>query len=99
VIEALACGTTPLVTDIPALRRITGNGAVGALSRPGDPIVMGDAMVRWAGRDRAALRRQARAHFEAHLSIPALGRELRSAYEAVATARSGGRAAEAASAR
>ena len=83
VLEALACGTTPLVTDIPALRRITGGGAVGALSRPGDAVVMGDAMVRWARRDRAELRRRARAHFEAHLSIPALGRELRTAYEAM----------------
>jgi glycosyltransferase involved in cell wall biosynthesis len=93
VVEALACGTTPLVTDTPALRRITGDGAVAALSRAGDPIVMGDAMVRWAARDRATLRRDARAHFEAHLSIPALGRELRSAYEAVTSAQSGGRVA------
>jgi glycosyltransferase involved in cell wall biosynthesis len=31
VIEALACGTTPIVTDIPSLRWITGNGSVGGL--------------------------------------------------------------------
>ncbi|HKP77445.1 MAG TPA: glycosyltransferase family 4 protein, partial [Longimicrobiaceae bacterium] len=36
VLEALACGATPLVTDIPAFRRMTRDGAVGGLFRPGD---------------------------------------------------------------
>ncbi len=40
VMEALACGTVPIVTDIPALRRVTGGGAVGALFPPGDARAM-----------------------------------------------------------
>lgn len=87
VIEALACGTTPLVTDIPSFRKITGNGAVGALSPPGDAAAMAAALVEWSRRDRARLRAQARAHFERELSFNAIGRQLRAAYESLAARR------------
>ncbi len=83
VLEALACGTTPLVTDIPSYRRITGGGALGALSAPGDATAMACAIIEWAGRDRGALRRAARAHFDGALSFRALAEELRSAYRAL----------------
>ena len=84
VIEALACGTTPLVTEIPSFRRITGEGAHGALSPPGDAGAMAAAMVDWAGRDRGALRREARRHFERSLSSGAMGGQLFHAYRSVA---------------
>jgi glycosyltransferase involved in cell wall biosynthesis len=83
VLEALACGATPLVTDIPSLRRITGDGAVGALFAPGNADALAAAMTSWARRDRSALRRAARGHFERRLSLPALGAELAAAYQAV----------------
>src|SRR6185295_6630591 len=59
LIEALACGTTPLVTDIPSFRRITGEGAVGALVPPGDSAALARAIRSWSCRDRLALRRDA----------------------------------------
>lgn len=83
VIEALACGTTPLVTDIPAFRRITRNGAVGALSEPGNARAMAEAVIEWSERDRRALRDTARAHFERSLSFEVLGEELRATYRAL----------------
>ncbi len=83
VIEALACGTTPLATDIPSLRRITDHGRVGALTPPGNPEAMADGLVRWASRDRRRLRTEARSHFDRHLSFAAVARELRAAYEAL----------------
>ncbi|MBI4540922.1 MAG: glycosyltransferase family 4 protein [Gemmatimonadetes bacterium] len=83
VLEALACGTTPLVTDIPSFRRMTGGGAVGALSPPGDADAMARALIEWSGRDRAVLRRAARDFFERELSFEAVGVQLRTAYEAV----------------
>lgn len=82
LLEALACGTTPLVTDIPASRRIVGD--VGALTPVGDPDALAEAMVAWAARDAAAGRRAARARFAAALTFDAVGRELRAAYDAVA---------------
>ena len=83
VIEALACGTTPIVTDIPPFRRITGNGAAGGLSSPGDSAGIAWSLLKWAKRDRVQLRRTARAHFERSLSFSAIGTELRGAYQEI----------------
>jgi glycosyltransferase involved in cell wall biosynthesis len=91
VIEALACGTTPLVTDIPSFRRITGDGAFGALSLPGSVADMTRALIEWSARDRVALRRAARMHFERALSFNALGAELRTAYRTIVARSSRGR--------
>ncbi|AHG88378.1 glycosyl transferase group 1 [Gemmatirosa kalamazoonensis] len=84
LLEALACGTAPLVTDIPAARRIVGDA--GSLTPVGDATALAAAMVAWAARAREPLRRAARARFEDALTFDAVGRELRTAYESVARA-------------
>jgi glycosyltransferase involved in cell wall biosynthesis len=81
LIEALSCGTTPLVTDIPSFRRICGEGRAGSLTPVGDARAMADAMIAYAGRDRVSLRAAARAHFEEALSFDAIGRQLRGVYQ------------------
>jgi glycosyltransferase involved in cell wall biosynthesis len=83
LIDALACGTTPLVTDIASFRRITGNGEFGALVPVDDAPAMAAAIRHWSGRERATLRRRAREHFEHDLSFDAIGRQLSAAYDAV----------------
>jgi glycosyltransferase involved in cell wall biosynthesis len=83
IIEALACGTTPIVTDIPSFRRITGEGRYGALTPVDDPAAFADAIRAWSRRDRQVLRRQARTHFERELSFDAIGRQLRAVYDHV----------------
>lgn len=83
LLEALACGTTPLVTDIPSFCRITGNGAVGALFPPDDAPALCRLLVEWSRRNPAGLRASARRHFESRLSFRAVADELRYAYEAV----------------
>jgi glycosyltransferase involved in cell wall biosynthesis len=83
LIEALACGTTPLVTDIPSFRRITGDGRCGALVPVADSARFSEAIREWSSRDRLALRRRAREHFERELSFDAIGRQLRAAYDAL----------------
>ena len=85
LLEALACGATPLVTDIPATRQIT--GAAGSLTPVGDSRSLGDAIVAWAARDQPMLRRAARARFDAALTFDAIGRQLRGAYETLADMR------------
>jgi glycosyltransferase involved in cell wall biosynthesis len=87
VIEALACGTTPLVTDIPAFRKVTKQGQFGALAPPGNAAAMAENWLAWSGRDRARLRYDARRHFEDDLSYDAIGRDLRAVYEAAAGSR------------
>lgn len=81
LIDALACGTTPLVTDIPSFRRITGEGACGALVPVAAATALADAIRDWWRRDQPTLRRRAREHFEQDLSFDAIGRQLRAAYD------------------
>jgi glycosyltransferase involved in cell wall biosynthesis len=84
VMEALACGTTPLVTDIPSFRVITGRGAFGGLFPRGDSAALARIIMEWADRDREELRRGAREHFERSLSYAAVGTQLVHAYRSVA---------------
>jgi len=84
LIEALACGATPIVTDIPPSRRIVGDA--GSLTPVGDAPSMSRALVEWAGRDRDTLRRMARARFDESLTFASIGRDLRKTYETLAAA-------------
>jgi glycosyltransferase involved in cell wall biosynthesis len=68
LIEAVAAGASPVVTDIPSSRALTGDGAVGALWRCGETL-------------GPATRVRVRAHFDAHLSSAAIGRKLAAAYD------------------
>jgi glycosyltransferase involved in cell wall biosynthesis len=81
LIEALACGLPPVVTDIPSFRTLTGGGNVGALWRCGDSREFCQALLSLATKPQPALRRATRAHFDAELSFSALGRKLYAMYE------------------
>ncbi|HEX5209375.1 MAG TPA: glycosyltransferase family 4 protein [Steroidobacteraceae bacterium] len=78
LIEALACGLPPIVTDIPSFRALTADGTIGQLWRAGDAGSLCSALMRAqaAPADRAAVR----GHFERHLSFEALGRRLTAVY-------------------
>jgi glycosyltransferase involved in cell wall biosynthesis len=80
LIEALACGLPPLVTDIPSFRALTGAGAVGRLWQPGDPDSLCAALLEAPARTDPQARAAVRAHFERELSLEALGRKLLAAY-------------------
>jgi len=84
LIEALACGLTPVVTDIPSFRALTGRGAVGALWPTGDARALCGALVSMASRLDAQTRAVVRAHFERELSFEAVGAKLRGIYEELA---------------
>jgi glycosyltransferase involved in cell wall biosynthesis len=81
LIEALACGLPPAVTDIPSFRSLTGHGAVGALWPTGDAAALCDALLAIAAQPDAARRAAARRHFEYELSFEAVGRKLAVAYQ------------------
>ena len=83
VIEALACGLPPVVTDIASFRSLTAQGAAGRLWPCGDARALGQALVQMAAQPRADLRAAARAQFERDLSSEALGRGLRAIYQDV----------------
>jgi glycosyltransferase involved in cell wall biosynthesis len=80
LIEALACGLPPAVTDIPSFRALTGEGAVGQLWRCGDAESMTRSVLALASRSNAEARAAVRAHFEQEVSFAAVGRKLHRAY-------------------
>ena len=83
LIEALACGTPPVVTSIPSFRTLTGNGTIGALFSPGDPASFARAFDRVWAAGPTGLRPAVREYFETFLSYPAVARSLMSAYRAL----------------
>jgi glycosyltransferase involved in cell wall biosynthesis len=81
LIEALACGLPPVVTDIPSFRSLTGAGQVGALWPKGDAAKLCDELLSLASRPQAEIRAEVRVHFERELSFDAVGRKLALAYQ------------------
>jgi glycosyltransferase involved in cell wall biosynthesis len=84
LIEAMACGATPIVSDIAPFRRLTGAGtsaAIGALAPVGDAAAFAGALVMLAARSRAELRTAAIAHFDTNLAFDRIGQQLRAIYE------------------
>jgi glycosyltransferase involved in cell wall biosynthesis len=81
LIEALACGLPPVVTDIPSFRALTGGGAVGRLWPCDDRHALGEALRSVAGTRGSATRAAVRAHFDRELSFAALGGKLVAMYE------------------
>lgn len=81
LLEALASGAMPVVTDIPSFRALTGDGRVGHLWPCGDAAGLAAALTR-AAANRPS-REQVRAHFDATLSFTALGRQWAEAYAQV----------------
>lgn len=80
VIEALACGLPPLVTDIASFRALTAGGAVGRLWPRGDARALCQALLQLLAQPQAALHAAARRQFEVALSPAALGGKLRATY-------------------
>ncbi|QRN55857.1 glycosyltransferase family 4 protein [Dyella caseinilytica] len=87
LLEAMACGALPVVTDIPAFRTLTGGGRIGELYPCGDPVKLAEALLR-ASHSRPK-RAHIRAHFDEALSFHAVGRKWAGAYEHVLQHRGG----------
>jgi glycosyltransferase involved in cell wall biosynthesis len=81
LIEALACGATPVVSAIPSFRALIGDGAVGALAPVGDAAAFARALVEVAGQPRETARRRVVEHFRRTLSFDVVGARLRGIYE------------------
>jgi glycosyltransferase involved in cell wall biosynthesis len=71
LIEAMAAGVVPVVTDIPSFRAIVGDGF--ARWQPGDAGDFARALLQTCAADLEALKAAARARFERALSWDALG--------------------------
>lgn len=83
LIEALACGLPPVVTDIPSFRSLTKAGSVGKLWPCDDAHALCQALLSIAKCSSSELRAVVRSHFERELSSNALGVKLTAMYEDV----------------
>lgn len=80
LIEALACGLPPAVTDIPSFRSLTKAGSVGELWPCDDSAALCQALLSISRRSGSELRAAVRTHFERELSSNALGLKLTAMY-------------------
>jgi len=87
LIEACACGATPVVTDIPSFRAITGCSAVGALWQAGDAAGFAHALAETGAKNLEAARATVVRHFERTLGWPVVGRRAMEIYCEVASSR------------
>lgn len=78
LLEAMACGVTPVVTDIPSFRAFTAGGAVGRLWARGDATALAAALIEASAEPMS--RGFVRAHFDAALSFEVVGRLWTRAY-------------------
>jgi len=78
LLEAMACGAMPVVTDIPSFRSFTAGGTVGRLWPRDDAAALAAALV-CASTDPLS-REQVRAHFDEALSFEVVGRLWTRAY-------------------
>ena len=83
LMEALACGATPVVTDIPTFRLLTGAGTVGRLWTPGDAGGCGRAIVDASQRVSDVHRARVREHFTHNFSWRAIGRRALEIYREI----------------
>ena len=84
LVDALACGVVPVVTDIPSFRMILGpqgSDELGALWSHGDEDTLVGGLRRTLARPLARQKEAARRRFDEALSWPAVGRVSRAAYE------------------
>ena len=83
LLDALACGVLPVVTDIPAFRTITNDGSVGTLWPIGNSTALYEGLRAILARPLAPQAEQARRLFEQKWSFAAIGHEALSVYQAV----------------
>jgi glycosyltransferase involved in cell wall biosynthesis len=87
LMEAMACGLPPAVTDIPSFRALTGEGQFCRLWTPGQAQSLCDALRSLAAQPLPALRTATRARFDSTVSFAAIGRQFTSAYQHAIEAR------------
>ena len=85
LLDALACGVIPVVTDIPAFRTVTNNGTVGALWPVGNVTAFYESCQSILAQPLIPQAQQARQLFEQNWSFSAIGRQALQVYETVLT--------------
>jgi glycosyltransferase involved in cell wall biosynthesis len=80
VLEAMACGVIPVVTDIPSFRAMTDEGKHGILFPTGDYAAIARGVLAIERATIPERSKEIRGHFERTLSFPAMTRRLEDIY-------------------
>jgi glycosyltransferase involved in cell wall biosynthesis len=86
VLEAMACGAIPVVTDIPPFRVMTESGRYGLLFSPGDPDALAAKVLNLNRQEICSLSLGVREKFLRDLSFPALAKKLEEIYRELTSA-------------
>jgi glycosyltransferase involved in cell wall biosynthesis len=81
LLEAMACGVVPVVSDIPSFRRIVGTS--GELWTPGDSAAFAAAFRRALARPQPRASEDTATDFERRLSFAAIAHDLARVYEGI----------------
>ena len=93
VLEAMACGVVPVLSDIPPFRAMTEDGRYGRLFPVGDATALARAVLHLRPRVAHPLGQEVRAYFRRALSFDALASRLEGIYGEVLQERSAHREA------
>ncbi|HMQ53219.1 MAG TPA: glycosyltransferase family 4 protein [Anaerolineae bacterium] len=83
LLDALACGVVPVVTDVPSFRLMTDNGTIGALWPAGQATALAEALLSVARQPLEPVVHGARAFFQDNWSFAAIGRRAGEVYHQV----------------
>lgn len=83
LLDALACGVVPVVTDVPSFRLMTDNGTIGALWPAGQATAFAEALLSVARQPLEPVAHRARAFFRDNWSFAAIGRRAAEVYHQV----------------
>ena len=72
VLEAMACATLPLLSDIPAFRALSKNGKYGLLFPPGDPHSLAAAVLDVVRGEKQRLEDRVHDHFRRELTFDSI---------------------------
>ncbi|MBV7327647.1 glycosyltransferase family 4 protein [Chloroflexi bacterium TSY] len=83
LLDALACGVVPVVTDIPSFRTITNDGTIGALWTVDDVDAFEDAFVKVWTQSLTEQSEKAQRYFQSRWSFSVIGQKAAKIYEQI----------------
>ena len=89
LVEALACGVVPVVTDLPSSQRLTDGGTIGALWPPGNAGAFASTLLAVMRQPIQTVAELAVQYFAEDLSWTAISRQALAVYREVAARRAG----------